>query len=264
MVEPENDVMNLASSLEIFLGYNLEVIAWLFVLIVLGVLFLIWRSQFKEEESKSVVEELLHEFIEFKKSLASSEELISQAQQEALTQEGEAENSEDQDLGEPVEGDSSDVKELQEQVDQLQAKLHEYEIIEEDIADLSTYKEENIRLKEELKKLQEVEETPPEEVQEAVPKEPEQPEDIQEPEVESQSDEPEDSEIKSEESSESELEVSEIASEDDKTLEELADDVMAEFFVNKEVESDPTKITQGGVTPPPSEEEDEEETRESA
>lgn len=50
----------------------------------------------------------------------------------------------------PVEGDN---KELEKKVQELEQKLMEYEIIEDDIADLSLYKEENARLKAELAKL---------------------------------------------------------------------------------------------------------------
>ena len=47
-------------------------------------------------------------------------------------------------------GDSSQTETLQSKVDELQAKLTEYEIIEDDIADLSLYKEENARLRADL------------------------------------------------------------------------------------------------------------------
>lgn len=46
-----------------------------------------------------------------------------------------------------------DVGALKDKLAELQAKLAEYEIIEDDIADLSQFKEENARLKEELAKL---------------------------------------------------------------------------------------------------------------
>lgn len=48
---------------------------------------------------------------------------------------------------------SSDDSGLKEKIQTLEDRLAEYEIIEDDIADLSTYKEENARLKEELEKL---------------------------------------------------------------------------------------------------------------
>jgi len=43
--------------------------------------------------------------------------------------------------------------ELKKQITVLEGRLHEYSIIEDDIANLSSYKDENIRLKEELEKL---------------------------------------------------------------------------------------------------------------
>lgn len=50
-------------------------------------------------------------------------------------------------------GAGSDDEDLKIKLRLLEDKLAEYEIIEDDIADLSTYKEENARLKEELEKL---------------------------------------------------------------------------------------------------------------
>lgn len=50
-------------------------------------------------------------------------------------------------------GDPEAMKELQGKVEKLEAQLQEYEIIEDDIADLSHYKDENARLKKELESL---------------------------------------------------------------------------------------------------------------
>ncbi|MBX9768758.1 MAG: hypothetical protein K2X47_15905, partial [Bdellovibrionales bacterium] len=50
-------------------------------------------------------------------------------------------------------GSEDDLKSLQMQVKDLEAKLAEYEIIEDDIANLTTYKEENHRLKDELARI---------------------------------------------------------------------------------------------------------------
>lgn len=50
-------------------------------------------------------------------------------------------------------GSEDDLKSLQMQVKDLEAKLAEYEIIEDDIANLTTYKEENARLKDEIARV---------------------------------------------------------------------------------------------------------------
>lgn len=52
-------------------------------------------------------------------------------------------------------GATGDVVDLKNQLAELQARLAEYEIIEDDIADLSLYKDENIRLKAEVEELNE-------------------------------------------------------------------------------------------------------------
>jgi flagellar motility protein MotE (MotC chaperone) len=51
------------------------------------------------------------------------------------------------------EGDGGDNSELMEKIDELEARLQEYEIIEDDIADLSLYKAENEKLKEQLENM---------------------------------------------------------------------------------------------------------------
>lgn len=50
-------------------------------------------------------------------------------------------------------GDTSKLDELQNKIDELQGKLLEYEIIEDDIADLSRFKDENAELRSELEQL---------------------------------------------------------------------------------------------------------------
>ena len=50
-------------------------------------------------------------------------------------------------------GSEDDLKSLQMQVKDLEAKLAEYEIIEDDIANLTTYKEENVKLKDEISRM---------------------------------------------------------------------------------------------------------------
>ncbi len=50
-------------------------------------------------------------------------------------------------------GNKADTSKLEERIKELEGKLVEYEILEDDIADLSLYKEENARLKAELTRL---------------------------------------------------------------------------------------------------------------
>lgn len=50
-------------------------------------------------------------------------------------------------------GDSGKVDELNQKIDELQARLAEYEIIEDDIADLSLFKDENVKLRAEVEAL---------------------------------------------------------------------------------------------------------------
>ena len=50
-------------------------------------------------------------------------------------------------------GDSGQLEQLQEKIAELEGKLTEYEIIEDDIADLSRYKEENSELRDEIEAL---------------------------------------------------------------------------------------------------------------
>src|SRR5690606_1507931 len=55
--------------------------------------------------------------------------------------------------GESTGGGAEDNKKYLEKIAELEAKLSEYEVLEDDIADLSLYKEENARLKSELERL---------------------------------------------------------------------------------------------------------------
>lgn len=65
------------------------------------------------------------------------------------------------------EGDAADLMALRTKVNELQTKLSEYEIIEDDIADLSLFKEENKKLKDEIEKLKAATETAQTQVQAA-------------------------------------------------------------------------------------------------
>ena len=55
----------------------------------------------------------------------------------------------------PVTASSGDTLVLEEKIKDLEARLSEYSIIEDDIADLSFYKEETLRLQDEVKTLKE-------------------------------------------------------------------------------------------------------------
>lgn len=71
------------------------------------------------------------------------------------------------DGGKLSEGDAADLMALRTKVTELQTKLSEYEIIEDDIADLSLFKEENKKLKDEIEKLKAATETAQTQVQAA-------------------------------------------------------------------------------------------------
>lgn len=81
----------------------------------------------------------------FKAQIAEREKLIG----ELKTKLGELESSKKAQVATP----GADVSGLETKIKDLEARLREYEIIEDDIANLSLYKEENVRLKNELNKL---------------------------------------------------------------------------------------------------------------
>lgn len=81
----------------------------------------------------------------FKAQIAEREKLIG----ELKTKLGELETSKKAQAATP----GADVSGLETKIKDLEARLREYEIIEDDIANLSLYKEENVRLKDELNKL---------------------------------------------------------------------------------------------------------------
>ncbi|MBT4761438.1 MAG: hypothetical protein HOO06_07045 [Bdellovibrionaceae bacterium] len=85
---------------------------------------------------------------------------VSNAELEALQKDLESKKAEIEELkaeGAKATGgasiDDAELKELNTKLGELEAKLQEYEIIEDDIADLSLFKEENTVLKQELEKL---------------------------------------------------------------------------------------------------------------
>lgn len=72
---------------------------------------------------------------------------------ESLKQQISEKDQQMKDLASQTESSSGPDPELMNQIQDLEARLAEYEIIEDDIADLSIYKEENARLKEEIASL---------------------------------------------------------------------------------------------------------------
>lgn len=81
----------------------------------------------------------------------------------------------------PAAGASGDTKALEDKVKELSEKLAEYEIIEDDIANLSFYKSENVKLKNELERLKGVSAAATEAAVQEVTAEPPPPPQIKEP-----------------------------------------------------------------------------------
>lgn len=171
--------MQLENFIQFVVRYNAQIIEGLLGLIVLSVLFLAYRS-FRaakeaelhpasavpalgelEETLKKVLERasampvaaegaggadagpLLEEIAALKKSLESKQAEIETLKSAPTT----APESDSSGMGE------AERVQLESQIKDLQAKLTEYEIISEDIADLSHYKEENARLQRELESM---------------------------------------------------------------------------------------------------------------
>lgn len=86
--------------------------------------------------------------------LATLQQELKSKELEIATLKSEMENSK---------GSELDSEDLKAKLEELQAKLAEYEILEDDIADLSHFKEENARLKEEVEALKGGSASPPEE-----------------------------------------------------------------------------------------------------
>lgn len=106
---------------------------------------------------------------ELKKVLSEREAKIAALMSDIETMKGKVESATPPsgDSGKLSEGDAADLMELRTKVNELQTKLSEYEIIEDDIADLSLFKEENKKLKEEIEKMKAVTETAQTQVQAA-------------------------------------------------------------------------------------------------
>lgn len=178
--------MSTSSLIEYILNHNELVIQWLIVLIIGMVAFLIGRSLFqkpKNNSSKSSVnavssseqvELLLAQILERTQGwsagptsiessggggagsapstaeLESARKELSQLKSLLKTKEDELNNAKS---GAPAASGQNNGKEYQAKIEELEAKLAEYEVLEDDIADLSLYKEENARLKAEVERL---------------------------------------------------------------------------------------------------------------
>lgn len=164
--------MNLEKSLNYVTHHSESIIQWLFLAILLMVALLITRWLFGKPEAPQAASPSLgsstdiQEFLQ--KILAQTTKLEAvplagmsaaavgdvDAQVQALKKELTSREAEIQNL--KAAGDqkpSADADALGARIKELEAKLSEYEILEDDIADLSLYKEENARLKGELEKM---------------------------------------------------------------------------------------------------------------
>lgn len=156
--------MNLEKFLTFVTHHNESIIQWLFFGILLLAGTLIARSLFGKKTAEAAAESGgdLHSALE--KILANTSKLENLAldraaaspQAEALVTAlkadlvvREKELSELKAKG----GNSEEASELSGRIKELESKLAEYEILEDDIADLSLYKEENVRLKSELDRV---------------------------------------------------------------------------------------------------------------
>lgn len=160
--------MNLEKYLSLITHRSESIIQWLFLAILLLSGLLIARALFgkKVEESKSSggidLQTALQKIMEQTTKLesVSLEKLNAQgvAQVEAQVQalktdlaSREAELTQLKSSGSNVSSEAAD--KLGVRIKELEAKLSEYEILEDDIADLSLYKEENTRLRTEIDRL---------------------------------------------------------------------------------------------------------------
>ena len=112
-------------------------------------------SSIEDLEGGAVSPDNSAEFDELKQSLQDKEKELNEIK--AKIESGE------------LSGNTGDTAELEKKIKDLEARLQEYEIIEDDIADLSLYKEENVKLKKEMEALKSGEPLPEEPAKEEVP-----------------------------------------------------------------------------------------------
>lgn len=165
--------MRFENFLDFFTHHVEAIIQWLFLFILVLIGLLISRGLLGKKESEASaagaksaeMDEVLQRILEQTKKLESmplaqmSPTDVAQVDQQVQTlkkdlQAREIELAALKASGNPVAGaPGADATALNAKIKELEAKLAEYEILEDDIADLSLYKEENSRLKGELDKL---------------------------------------------------------------------------------------------------------------
>lgn len=136
------------------LDHNEAVVQWLFVLVVAWAALLLGTSIFRRdpEESEgaagasvnSGVQAVPMETLQMLTEVTKLKDELIQRGKEVETLKTELTSSK---------GAKVDTSKFEEKITELEGKLAEYEILEDDIADLSLYKEENVRLKQELAKV---------------------------------------------------------------------------------------------------------------
>lgn len=156
--------MNLETSLYYVTHHSETIIQWLFLAILLTSAFVIGRAIFGKKQAEadgSDIQKFLQRILDQTTKLEGvSLDTISpkgmlevEAQVQALKkdlQAREEELSKVRASGNTKVGGDAD--KLSTRIKELESKLAEYEILEDDIADLSLYKEENLRLRSELDK----------------------------------------------------------------------------------------------------------------
>lgn len=171
----DNKNMKLEKSLQFWIHHNEAIIQWL----VVGILVItaLWLIRMLTDKSKpeasagkadfSEIEETLKKLLERASAVVATP--ASPTLEQAYAKSSGAVGSPDPALKAELEKREKEIAELKNQlastpktdstqfmakISELETKLAEYEILEDDIADLSLYKEENVRLKAEIGKLQ--------------------------------------------------------------------------------------------------------------
>lgn len=164
--------MNLESALYFYTAHSESIIQWLFLTILLLAGFLIFGKVFGKREELSAIGGLPTNSVEIESFLkkildqtakleAVSLEKISpgnllEVESQVLSLKKDLASREAELVAAKQSGDSkapAEAAALKKRIGELESKLAEYEILEDDIADLSLYKEENARLRSELEAI---------------------------------------------------------------------------------------------------------------